>query len=123
MTIELETVCRKCGTTFTPEHRDFVTGAWRTVPKAGVEVRILAGRVSAMTIDLFALKPNDARALTEVIDLLARHCSVAEVESFLADLERWHRLQGPKTRHRDRADARRELEQWQRFLDSLEGTS
>lgn len=72
-----------------------------------------------MTIDLFALKSNDARTLVEVIDLLAQHCDVGQVEHFLTDLERWHRLQGRRFPQRDRDDAEIELRQWQHFINRL----
>lgn len=70
-------------------------------------------------IDLFKLRPNDERALVEVIDLLAQHCDTAQVEHFLADFARWHRLQGRRASQRTRDEAETELRQWQEFIARL----
>lgn len=70
-------------------------------------------------IDLFTLSPNDRRTLGEVIDRLAAHCDTEQVERFLSDLGHWHRIQHRRVRRHEVDDARRELEQWQRFINSL----
>jgi hypothetical protein len=72
-----------------------------------------------VTIDLFALKPYDTEALGTVIDLLVANCDTGQVEHFLADFTRWHRLQGHRASQRERDEAFIQLQQWQRYLDSL----
>ncbi len=73
-----------------------------------------------MTIDLFTLRANDTRALAEVIDVLHAHCDTGQVEHFLADFARWHRIQGRRVPQQERDAAETELLQWQQFLDNLQ---
>ncbi len=70
-------------------------------------------------IDIFTIRATDSRALGDVIGLLAGPCDTGQVEHFLADLTRWHRLQGHRATQRERDAAFLELQQWQRFLDGL----
>ncbi len=74
-------------------------------------------------IDLFTIRPYDTEEIGTVIDLLTEHCDTQQVEQFLADFTRWHRIQGHRATERDREDARIALEEWQRFLTSLSETA
>jgi hypothetical protein len=67
-------------------------------------------------INLRTLDPTDQAAIGRLVDLLTDHCDVDQVEQFLADLTRWHRGAGSRLQ---REEARRELDQWQQFVDSL----
>lgn len=70
-------------------------------------------------IDLFAIKPYDTEAIGAVIDRLMAHCDAQQTEQFLGDLTHWHRIQGHRVPERERDDARRQLEEWQQFINTL----
>jgi hypothetical protein len=71
-------------------------------------------------VDLFALRATDTKALAEVIDALHAHCDTGQVEHFLGDFSRWHRIQGRRVPQQERDDAFIELQQWQQFINGLQ---
>jgi hypothetical protein len=75
-----------------------------------------------VTINLFTVRPYDTEMIGQVIDRLMVDCDAGQVEHFLNDFTRWHRLQGHRASQRERDEAEVQLRQWQTYLDGLTGT-